>query len=179
MHDPMIVAFEVRLPFGGRRNSFDGEIMRPLIATIWHVDPQVGGDEDSCDWFGSERTRANGWYPVMVDSYNNLSPEAQAAVDFMWFYWRRQLGRPWWKHPRWHIHHWQIQLPWVQTLQRFLFSRCAGCGKRLPWGYTPIASGWGGEGPRWFKGEEGIFHHQCYAERTKAALAAKADSPHA
>lgn len=38
MHDPWTVAFNVRLPWGKRRQ----------LATIWHVDPCKGGGDDSC-----------------------------------------------------------------------------------------------------------------------------------
>ena len=39
--------------------------------------------------------------------------------------------RPWYRHPRWHIHHWKLQIhPW-QRLHRWLFVRCAHCGRRF------------------------------------------------
>lgn len=38
--------------------------------------------------------------------------------------------RPWYKHPRWHIHHWKIQFhPW-QKLKRRYWDKCSKCGKR-------------------------------------------------
>jgi hypothetical protein len=44
MHDLMTVAFEINSPFKtkGYRNS---------LITIWHVDPQKDGTDDSCGWF--------------------------------------------------------------------------------------------------------------------------------
>lgn len=72
--------------------------------------------------------------------------------------------RPWWKHPRWHIHHWQFQVHFIQTLKRWLFSQCAHCGRRFSWGYYPTASWDHGQGPRWFRSEGGVFHHRCYSE---------------
>lgn len=51
MHDPMTVAFELRYPW--KRGKFPD----PFI-TIWHVDPEVGGDDDSCDWWGGRLTSA-------------------------------------------------------------------------------------------------------------------------
>ena len=69
--------------------------------------------------------------------------------------------RPWWRHPRWHVWHWRVQIHCLQNLKRWLFSRCAGCGKAFPWGYAPVASGWCSLGPTWFKGEEGVYHHNC------------------
>jgi hypothetical protein len=38
--------------------------------------------------------------------------------------------RPWYKHPRWHIHHWRIQFHPLQQLKRRYWDKCAICGKR-------------------------------------------------
>ena len=64
--------------------------------------------------------------------------------------------RPWWRHPRWHLHHWRIQVHVIQDLKRWLFSRCAGCGKRFPYGATVLSTGQS-DGPRWFRSEPGIY----------------------
>jgi hypothetical protein len=149
MHDPMTVAHELHLPILGE-------------VTIWHVDPEADGSDDSCDWHGLRKTRANGWYPAQLDDYKRMTPETKAAVDFVWFNWTRQLSpRPWWKHPRWHIRHWKIQISAWQALNRWLWSRCAGCGKRFRWGYSPVSNSWNSGGPRWGKGESGVFHWDC------------------
>lgn len=62
MHDPMIVAFEIRYPwpFPKRSPWPDAEPCRGLLATIWHVDPErcypgIARDDDSCDWHGRAR----------------------------------------------------------------------------------------------------------------------------
>ncbi len=69
--------------------------------------------------------------------------------------------RPWYRHPRWHIHHWRLQVhPW-QKLRRWLFSRCAGCGKRFPWGYSPVSHQWDSPPLKLFRGEEGVYHSEC------------------
>jgi hypothetical protein len=69
--------------------------------------------------------------------------------------------RPWYKHPRWHVWHWRLQIhPW-QALRRWLFSRCAGCGKRFPYGYSPVSFQWDSERPRFFCGEVGVYHSEC------------------
>lgn len=44
--------------------------------------------------------------------------------------------RPWWKHPRWHVHHWQVNLTLARNLKR-MFQRCATCGKPLGFGVSP------------------------------------------
>jgi len=48
--------------------------------------------------------------------------------------------RPWYKHPRWHIWHWEIQIhPW-QKIRRFLFDKCCICGKGYKWGESPMTN---------------------------------------
>lgn len=72
-----------------------------------------------------------------------------------------RFRRPWYKHPRWHFWHWRLQIhPW-QKLRRWMFSRCAGCGKRFSYGYCPTSHGWDSKPPRWFRGEEGVYHSEC------------------
>lgn len=54
MHDPMTVAFEIRYPwkkYGKKgRNEFERNY-RESFLTIWHVDPERDGSDDSCGWF--------------------------------------------------------------------------------------------------------------------------------
>lgn len=45
MHDPMSVAHEIKWPFKNK-NGY-----RNPIITIWHVDPESDGSDDSCGWF--------------------------------------------------------------------------------------------------------------------------------
>lgn len=51
MHDPMTVAHEIYL--GGKKKR-NGHYRTPLI-TIWHVDPETDGTDDSCGWFKRAR----------------------------------------------------------------------------------------------------------------------------
>jgi hypothetical protein len=76
--------------------------------------------------------------------------------------WILRADRPWWRQPRWHVHHWKLQIHALQSLKRWLFSRCAKCGGRFPWGYAPVSGSWDSDGPRWFRGEPGVFHHECH-----------------
>lgn len=74
--------------------------------------------------------------------------------------WRcfRRFYRPWYKHPRWHLHHWKIQFrPWQSFKRRYL-DKCSECGKR---GFTGSAySDWGGSR---------IWCHKCNEARYKDA----------
>lgn len=59
-------------------------------------------------------------------------------------------ARPWYRHPRWHIHHWKLQFhPWQQFKRRY-WDKCCECGKR---GFKGAAfSDWDGT-KRW--------HQEC------------------
>lgn len=72
-----------------------------------------------------------------------------------------RLTRPWWRHPKWHVHHWRFQVPPWQTLRRWLFSRCQGCGKRFAWGYSPLSTSWDPNPPKAFRSETHVFHFEC------------------
>jgi hypothetical protein len=76
--------------------------------------------------------------------------------------------RPWYRHPRWHVYHWRIQWHFGQTLHRWLFSRCATCGRRFPWGYSPIGP-WNSPKRKWYQGEAGVTHHECQTGNRKTA----------
>lgn len=166
MHDPMTLAFSICRPWPERRRMPDGSLYWPEWIQIWHVDPEVGGDDDSCDWFGNRFSKENGWYPGHVSEFELLPEEAKRAVQFVWWQWRRQLtSRPWWRHPRWHIWHWEINVLPLLRLKRWLFSRCKICGKRFTWADcckgNVISQSWHGSGPAWFRNAENIVHAAC------------------
>lgn len=209
MHDPKTVAFEIRNPLSllPGKKPYD---YSPLI-TIWHADPDINGDDDSCGWFirsrhmdksllekihkeflfeakhswfdaggvpkfsvsgivlnmfsqaswtmslhrfGSANGRArrhhdrfmrrhlheilrfaeNGFDSVhyqIVQAYN-----AEQRQKQMWDMttiiapYIARLQRPWYKHPRWHIHHWQLQFHFLQGIKRRWWDKCSVCGKR-------------------------------------------------
>ena len=55
--------------------------------------------------------------------------------------WKR-FHRKWYQHPRWHIHHWSIQIHPLQNLKRRYLDKCCICEKR---GFKGSAIGdWGG-----------------------------------
>lgn len=83
-----------------------------------------------------------------------------AAV--MIYGWILRASRPWYKHPRWHIWHWRIQIHPLQAFKRWAFSRCQKCGKGFSWGYSPVSTQWEGTGPLWFRSEKYIEHSDCH-----------------
>src|SRR5690242_6045894 len=179
MHDPMTVAFEIRYPWRQRKyrnhKSKFQRNYRASFITIWHKDPEADGTDDSCDWAGRKFSRRQ--VARIKDLVNNpddnvqwmfsgtLSPDYEMghAVFVIAAQVRRIIApRPWYRHPRWHIWHWHVQVHPVQKLKRWAFSRCAGCGQRFTWGYTPVSHSWRDSGgPRWFRGEPGVYHRKC------------------
>lgn len=58
--------------------------------------------------------------------------------------------RPWYKHPKWHIHHWNIQFHPLQKIKRRFWDKCSVCGKR---GFKQSAmSDWNGTK---------LWHQEC------------------
>ncbi len=70
MHDPQTVAFEI--PMFWRKKSEFG--YRPSLITIWHVDPEKDGSDDSCDWFGRKMSAKEKALAARLidDQYDNL-----------------------------------------------------------------------------------------------------------
>lgn len=80
--------------------------------------------------------------------------------ELVWYDYLR-FNRPWYRHPRWHVWHWRLQVHAVQRFKRWAFSRCATCGKRFTWGYSPTTHSWDNGGARWFRGETDVHHGDC------------------
>lgn len=110
---------------------------------------------------------------LALNTWDNIKvhgPASQEEYDRMILNMGRIImgnRRPWWRHPRWHIHHWRIQVHCIQRLKRWLFSRCEACGGRFAWGEHPITNRWHGTGPLWFRSEQGVFHQGCYYTRLR------------
>jgi hypothetical protein len=217
MHDPMTVAHEIKWPWKNKHGH------RESIFTIWHVDPESDGTDDSCGYTRPKITDAERAYIERVagDQFDQLYSRKMAIREgkdyanvcynqdiygVIYWLWRHfskgkirwQYGkylsnremqyvyqlatnpvdnfqgyknntlkefedfvfmvygaykafkRPWYRHPRWHIHHWKIQFrPW-QNFRRRYFDKCCICGKR---GFKGSAMGdWGGTK---------IWHQEC------------------
>lgn len=197
MHDPMTVAFEIRYPWlayskaeraSRPKDGFRQTYREPFI-TIWHVDPEKDGTDDSCDWFNSKRKptpveKAVGeamWdletlldnEPHYPDSkeHKAFQPLSSAIRSLL-----RQPSRThWWQlHPRWHFWHWHIQVLPYMYARRWLLTRCCKCGGRFRWKESPISGSWDSRPPRWFRGEEGLYHADC--RNPGASNAAQASS---
>lgn len=78
--------------------------------------------------------------------------------------------RPWWRHPRWHVHHWSFQVHPLQQLRRYLFDRCSGCGKGFAYGESPVSNGASRE-----SGQQKLWHMNCHSSATLAPSAASGE----
>lgn len=156
MHDPMVVAFEIRNPIPRRHKSHDAKPGKPRwrwsppfatvagrgiywrsLITVWHVEP---GGRDALSVCGYD-----------ADGRRNI-----------------RSGR--W---RWHIRHWKIQVSPLQRWRRALLTRCEECGRR---GSPNISHQWDRDHrQRWWKGERGLYHLQCSSLRTLRNAQADAD----
>lgn len=230
MHSPETLAHEINIPW------FKEKKIR--LISIWHVDPEKDGTDDSCGWFIRARhcdqqtidkivkaidfefTRVcegpefgerkyflgyffpdgtpnfsthsivlNMFYKAIHIHYNydwekankwmqkhlwEIMNFAENPVDSLrdtiqgvfriqcgepWrrdealrnyvttiYSWIMRKERPWYKHPRWHIHHWSIQIHPLQNIKRRFWDKCCVCGKR---GFKGVAfSDWHGT-KRW------------------------------
>lgn len=267
MHDPKTVAFEIRYPWPkypravrkAQPDSFAARYRESFI-TVWHVDPELDGTDDSCGWFIRRRhldqkvlsnivrefgrdwdrtfksdssgiTYSRGLFhprgqpnlsvhgitlnlfflaarevlggrdlamrfmsanlcEILLfaenpsDSLDDMirqtfgpAPRSERITELACIIhsWIARETRRWWRHPRWHIRHWEIQVhPW-QDLRRWLLTRCCRCGKRFGYGESPVSSSWDSPPLRWFRGEVGLYHMDC--SRPGASNAACATQP--
>jgi hypothetical protein len=215
----------------------DGTVYRhrPSLITIWHVDPEKDGTDDSCGWFCRARhgdqgvlkkigeefafdwdPDYGGWFhksgepmfsasaitvglfrkaayihfkknrqkadrlidrnlgqllyfaenptdslhPMITQKYGRERSREERIDNFastIYAYILR-LDRPWHRHPRWHIHHWKIQLHPLQAVRRRWWDKCDVCGKRgFPKGISAHGD-WSGKR---------LWHSTC--DRAKAA----------
>lgn len=157
MHDPMTVAFYF------------------WSITIWHVDPEKDGIDDSCGWVfphltKKERAEAETLITNPGDNiksfFKGKSEDEMINHVSRIFRLHKRVQRPWWKHPRWHFWHWKIKVGLISNFKRWAFSRCQICKGRFKWGETPVGYGFGASGPRWFKNEK-VRHSTCETEGRK------------
>ena len=59
---------------------------------------------------------------------------------------------------------WRLQIHPLQALRRWALTRCAWCGGRSVKGdRVNFSHQWDGPRGRWWRGEPGLFHHDCSA----------------
>jgi len=97
-----------------------------------------------------------------------LKKKFVSGAKCLWWVYRTE-HRPWYKHPRWHLRHWKIQIPMLQLLRRWMFDKCEGCGKRLS-GSVSAIGGWNApyKGKHWWNSKKGLWHSSCHSAKCKA-----------
>lgn len=177
MHDPLVVAFEIRRPWpqrstlpaaGEKSIRWRIRLHHTHLAACENDPPHPQG---AFPW----------WKPSSYSAFWRL-----AGRDFYWpsliTIWHRepgghdalsmcqkriQLPDGTWKFTRgwrWHIHHWHLQFPPLQALRRRLLTRCAWCGGRSRKGdAVNMSHQWDGPRGRWWHGEPGLYHGDCSA----------------
>lgn len=79
----------------------------------------------------------------------NSEKEFREMIYLIYRCWKRYY-RKWWQHPKWHIHHWSIQIHPLQNIKRRYWDKCCKCGKR---GFKSAAMGdWNGTR---------LWHQEC------------------
>lgn len=134
MHDPMVVAFEIRRPWPKRVNWHKQRWYWPSIITVWHVEPKGHDAGEVCKHF--DRVQ-----------------DAEGK-------WRYKFRHAW----RFHVHHWRIQVGPLQKLRRWALTRCAWCrGRHSKLDPVSISRQWDGPRGKWWQGETGLYHLHCEA----------------
>lgn len=158
MHDPLTVAFEIRRPWpratgctvkNAPRWSFRGcfwmvagrRFYWPSLITVWHREPGGRDSGDVCKHYRREQQPDGKWKTTYLNGW------------------------------RWHIHHWKIQVSPLQHLRRWALTRCSWCGGRsTKANAVNLSHQWHGPRGRWWKGEPGLYHHDCSStERARKA----------
>lgn len=88
---------------------------------------------------------------TIQNKYREKREERVASLAQMIYGCILRWDQKWWRHPRWHIHHWQIQIHPVQKIWNWLTRRCCKCGKRFKYNECPIGS-WDGSS---------VWHERC------------------
>jgi hypothetical protein len=167
MHDPLVVAFEIRRPWPRRDRAYDKKPGRvslhswrgpfwviggkgfywPTMVTVWHREPGGHDSGEVCRHY-VKRVGADGQYKLtMLNGW------------------------------RFHVHHWKIQVSPLQELRRRLLTRCAWCGGRSRKRDSVNHSHqWDGPRGRWWRGEPGLYHLDC-SSVSRAHVACLCDSP--
>lgn len=73
-----------------------------------------------------------------VDNLNGPFDDHGQYLRLLAACYRREI-RPWYKHPRFHIHHWKVNFALIRNIKR-MFQRCDDCNGRIGFGCSPTKS---------------------------------------
>lgn len=156
MHDPLVVAFDIRRPWPTRSSGGSQKDGRR-----WHW-ARHGAWWKPGSWSPFVTAFGRQWYfPSLITIWH--AEPGGCDMGEVCKHWRTDRHGNRVRNDRWrmHVHHWQIQIAPMQKLKMFLFERCEECGRRYAWGYAPVSHQWDKPGARWFRVERRAFHHEC------------------
>lgn len=147
MHDPQVVAFEIRRPWPKRSGSHDARYQWATWLKPWN------------GWMAFWTVAGKGFYFPSLITVWHVEPNGQDALTVC----RTRSQRPdgTWKFSKgwiWHVHHWKIQISPLQRLRRSLLTKCEKCGRK---GSPNTSHHWDGERVPWWRGEKGLYHGEC------------------
>lgn len=150
-------------------------VARVLRVKVSHAETRAWAQEglhNSIDHFRSSLAFLAGWHCNSTSASGVAEGRAYRAQQFFIAIarWILRVRRPWYRKPRWHVHHWSLQIHVVQRFKRWAWSRCERCGKGFAWGRSVISGVWDCEGPQWFRSEQHVYHPDC--SRPKAGVEA-------
>lgn len=177
MHDPLVVAFEIRRPWPQRSRMHDAKPGRARWRFRLHHDCVPDCDRDHGanpfpwwrprSWTPFWTLAGRGYYwPSMITVWHR-EPGGRDSGDVCRHYvrvpqpdgtYRTRVLHGW----QWHVHHWRIQVGPLQSLRRTLLTRCSWCGGRHRKGDpVNVSHQWDAPRERWWRGEPGLYHHGC------------------
>jgi hypothetical protein len=189
MHDPLVVAFEIRRPWPRRERSHDS--IRPHTDRVFprwrfklHHDCAACDEQERAEhagkryfpwWKPSSWTpfwtvagRGYYWPPLIVVWHREPRGHDSGEICKHLIRWQDEHGK--WQSKilhgwRFHVHHWRIQVRPLQELRRRLLTRCAGCGGRHKRGHPVNVGFWNGARGPWWRGERNLYHLGCRPQR--------------
>ena len=161
MHDPMCVAWDVPFPLPQRdkfRDARDGE-KRWTIHRRRRTNAENLG-EPIYRWY-----RPTGWRVRLAGRGYRLrdlctiwhvEPNGRDSGEVCKHWVDGKPHKAW----RWHVWHWRIQVPMLQSLRARLFDRCEMCGRK---GRPNVSFQWDGHRLGWWKFQscKGLYHAEC------------------
>lgn len=162
MHDPMVVAFDVKVPIprrwshGRRDDAPRWSVKRRRFTNPEHLGQPINPWWRPCAWeviFAGKRLVWRTWVTVW-----HVEPEGRDSGTVCKHWADGHQLHAW----RWHVHHWHIQIQPLQRIRGRLFDRCAECGRGGP---LPFSGQWDtpGMGWRFWRSRGHIYHDQCHA----------------
>lgn len=176
MHDPLVVAFEIKVPIPrvylsrkhyqeGRGPSFDTGITRRRRTNAENLGEPVYPWWRPTGYEVNAFDRSWKWRSVFTVWHREPGGRDSGDVCPHYVRWTDSNGRRQFRslHAwRWHVHHWKIQWHQGQQLRRKALTRCEWCrGRSRKGDPINVSHQWDRKIGPWWRGERGLFHHDC------------------